>query len=221
MEKERKNTVLLTVIGIATLLVAIVGATFAYFTAIVTTDETQSTIVVTSSNGGTSTFTGGDAITVNNIYPKGTLDNNPWAQKVVTLHYENANAINPYTYQLKLHYTNTFAAGQLYYSFTNVTSYCTDYTVTCASATGTATAATLSGGTTSGTIGATASSPITLGSVTIAANDQKNGGVTHAYVLKISYPDSGTNQNYTGETKNQEANLTAYVEIVEVPTSNS
>lgn len=36
---ERKNTILLTVIAIATLLVAVVGATFAYFTATVTTKE--------------------------------------------------------------------------------------------------------------------------------------------------------------------------------------
>ncbi len=35
---EKKNTILLTVIAIATLLVAVVGATFAYFTASVTTD---------------------------------------------------------------------------------------------------------------------------------------------------------------------------------------
>lgn len=36
---EKKNTILLTVIAIATLLVAVVGATFAYFTATVTTDK--------------------------------------------------------------------------------------------------------------------------------------------------------------------------------------
>lgn len=36
---EKKNTILLTVIAIATLLVAVVGATFAYFTATVTTDN--------------------------------------------------------------------------------------------------------------------------------------------------------------------------------------
>lgn len=45
---ERKNTILLTVIAIATLLVAVVGATFAYFTASVSTNE---------GNGGTGTTT--------------------------------------------------------------------------------------------------------------------------------------------------------------------
>lgn len=45
---EKKNTILLTVIAIATLLVAVVGATFAYFTASVNTNE---------GNGGTGTTT--------------------------------------------------------------------------------------------------------------------------------------------------------------------
>ena len=46
---EKKNTILLTVIAIATLLVAVVGATFAYFTAQVTTtnDENKTTTVKT------------------------------------------------------------------------------------------------------------------------------------------------------------------------------
>lgn len=38
---EKKNTILLTVIAIATLLVAVVGATFAYFTATVTTENSE------------------------------------------------------------------------------------------------------------------------------------------------------------------------------------
>ena len=38
---EKKNTILLTVIAVATLLVAVVGATFAYFTATATTGEVQ------------------------------------------------------------------------------------------------------------------------------------------------------------------------------------
>lgn len=55
---NRSNTMLLTVIAIATLLVAVIGATFAYFTARITGDvETASTVRV---NGATLTveFTG-------------------------------------------------------------------------------------------------------------------------------------------------------------------
>lgn len=48
---EKKNTVLLTVIAIATLLVAVVGATFAYFSASVTsTDKTTVTTTTAKAN---------------------------------------------------------------------------------------------------------------------------------------------------------------------------
>ncbi len=52
---ERKNTVLLTVIAVATLLVAVVGATFAYFTATNTTEGNGQSANVTTQKelGGT------------------------------------------------------------------------------------------------------------------------------------------------------------------------
>ena len=58
--ENKRNTVLLTVIGIATLLVAIVGATFAYFTAKTTSDGEGASGRVTTANigGATVTFTG-------------------------------------------------------------------------------------------------------------------------------------------------------------------
>lgn len=43
------NTILLTVIGVATLLVALVGATFAYFTATVSNSQAQSVTLTTAS----------------------------------------------------------------------------------------------------------------------------------------------------------------------------
>lgn len=46
------NTVLLTVIGVATLLVALVGATFAYFTATVNNSQAQSVSVTTAAPVG-------------------------------------------------------------------------------------------------------------------------------------------------------------------------
>lgn len=61
MEKN-KNTLLLTVIAIATLLVAVIGATFAYFTAQLGGSEDSSTVIVTAANlyidyeGGTATL---------------------------------------------------------------------------------------------------------------------------------------------------------------------
>ena len=54
MERENNNgnTVLLTVIGVATLLVALVGATFAYFTATITNRSTQSVSLSTATPVG-------------------------------------------------------------------------------------------------------------------------------------------------------------------------
>ncbi len=57
---EKRNTILLTVIAIATLLVAVVGATFAYFTASTQTTNTGNSANVTTNelNGATITFNG-------------------------------------------------------------------------------------------------------------------------------------------------------------------
>jgi len=76
MSEERKenkknlgNMILLTVIGIATLLIAVVGATFAYFTAILTGNETTPPLTITSGTIGTQ-FDGGAVINLENIYPR-------------------------------------------------------------------------------------------------------------------------------------------------------
>ena len=56
MKDNKGTTILLTVIGIATLLVAVVGATFAYFTAQVTGNDDTTDVTVTAANLGTVTF---------------------------------------------------------------------------------------------------------------------------------------------------------------------
>ncbi len=75
---EKKNTILLTVIAVATLLVAVVGATFAYFTATVTdnrnTDaDSGKTNLTTSNVAGTTTVANVDGeagkFTKADIYP--------------------------------------------------------------------------------------------------------------------------------------------------------
>ena len=58
---EKKNTLLLTVIAIATLLVAVVGATFAYFTATESGTGSQE-IQITTHSPQTGTFNGGSLI---------------------------------------------------------------------------------------------------------------------------------------------------------------
>ena len=61
---EKKNTLLLTVIAVATLLVAVVGATFAYFTA-TSTGEKEQTVEVKTDTINQSTFAPGEAISIN------------------------------------------------------------------------------------------------------------------------------------------------------------
>lgn len=216
MEKGRNNAILLTIIGIATLLVAIVGATFAYFSAIVTGSETASTIVVQSADGGTSTFTGGDRVTVNNIYPKGSTSDNTsaWVTKIITFTHNSTSGI---TYSLTLNYDNTFATGELKYTFEDLDGYCSDYSSTSSSTctTGTWTSATANTGftdITNGSFSYGTSQTASLGTITSSSSS-----FTHAYVLRIFYPNNtSTNQNYTSDTINQGAELTAYVSFAEI-----
>ena len=227
MEKGRNNAILLTIIGIATLLVAIVGATFAYFSAIVTGSETTSTIVVESANGGTSTFTGGDKVTVENIYPKGSTSNieDAWLTKVITFTHQNTNAVNNFVYDLTLNYDNTFAANELAYTFAPVTNYCSDFSTATQSKcqatwASTSTSPSINPASASGNFAYGNGQTAPLGRVTINTTDL-SAGVTHAFVLRIFYPNKeNVNQNYTNETINQKpASLTAYVSFTEVTNS--
>lgn len=69
MREKKGNTVLLTIISVATLLVAVVGATFAYFTAVLSGQETDRTVRITSGIIGT-VFDGGPLINLDVIWPK-------------------------------------------------------------------------------------------------------------------------------------------------------
>lgn len=68
---EKKNTILLTVIAIATLLVAVVGATFAYFTATVTTDKADgnNTTNVKTYALASAKMEMGSKVTADGVYP--------------------------------------------------------------------------------------------------------------------------------------------------------
>lgn len=82
----KNNTILLTVIAIATLLVVVTGATFAYFAAVVRGNETASSISITAANTGqTLTLGGGEQVNLTNIYPKGTAAGSEWVTKNISL----------------------------------------------------------------------------------------------------------------------------------------
>lgn len=62
MDNNKGQTIFLSVIGIATLLVAIIGATFAYFSITVTGNEEASSIIVTTATLGQISFADGTQI---------------------------------------------------------------------------------------------------------------------------------------------------------------
>jgi len=71
MGEKKGSAVLLTVIGIATLLVTLVGATYAYFTARINDGENTAAtdVVITAAELGTIVFDNKDTVTLDNAYP--------------------------------------------------------------------------------------------------------------------------------------------------------
>ena len=224
MEKGKKNAILLTVIGIATLLVAIVGATFAYFSAQTTySSDANSVMVIQSASGGTSQFSGGDNIVVTDIYP---VDNHDWVQKTVNISYNNSTAASDYSYTLTLVYNNQFEAGEIAYSFAPAaSSVCLkdaslDSTACSAAGSSMVTSSPTSGDTqigssaaVTGTFG-TGSGSATLG--TGVFKPTGSSGANHVYVLRIYYPNKVTSQN-----TNQGMTLAAHVAYAEGTGSGS
>lgn len=99
----KNNTILLTVIAIATLLVVVTGATFAYFAAVVRGNDTASSIIITAASKGTQVaFTGGETVNLTNIYPKGTAAGSEWITKNVTLSSSatNSTGTSKYTFTM-------------------------------------------------------------------------------------------------------------------------
>lgn len=100
MERENGNTVLLTVIGIATLLVALVGATFAYFTATVS-DESNQSVVITTASVASLTFTGSNSFALTNVVPGTAATDsavftiaNPGGTNTITYRYDLALVVD-------------------------------------------------------------------------------------------------------------------------------
>lgn len=99
----KNNTILLTVIAIATLLVVVTGATFAYFAAVVRGNENASSISITAASEGTRvSFSGGETVNLTNIYPKGTAAGSEWITKNVTLSSSatNSTGTSKYTFTM-------------------------------------------------------------------------------------------------------------------------
>lgn len=111
----KSNTVLLAVIGIATLLVVVVGATFAYFAAQVNGEDT-SVLNITASDKGTEIEASGlEEVTVANVYPRPE----PWVEKVISLKTSNyaQGTSSTATYTFSMVVASNFVENDLQYTF--------------------------------------------------------------------------------------------------------
>lgn len=212
MKEGKNNTVLLTVIGIATLLVAVVGATFAYFSAQLSGTETQSTMTIQASNGGSSTLDGGEAIVVKDIYPR----EEAWVNKKIAVTYDNTTATSgTYDYNVGLHYTNGYqVVGSSYdIQYTITEGYCEGAPeVANESACGTANKTWYSNLAREGTVTKQTATktgiPAGTGDLTAIASGKINlpaNGVKHYYTLRIYFVNDTTRNQIQG------AEFTAYV----------
>lgn len=118
----KSSTILLTVIGIATLLVVVTGATFAFFAANITGDDKGTSIKVQAASTGTTIkFQGGEPISLAGIYPK----DEAWVTKDITLTSTavgdaTSTATSKYTFKLVVA-ANSYETGDIQYTFTNKT----------------------------------------------------------------------------------------------------
>ena len=119
MNENKSNTLLLTVIGVATLLVAVIGASFAYFTAQLSGVETDTTLTVqagtlTISYEGGSTLNPSENVNAIDIVP--VTNGEPIITKKFTVTGSNTTTTKM-PYDVKINFTtNEFTEKGLLYS---------------------------------------------------------------------------------------------------------
>lgn len=178
----KNNTILLTVIAIATLLVVVTGATFAYFAAVVRGNDTASSISITAASEGTKVaFSGGETVNLTNIYPKGTADGSEWITKNVTL----SNSATDSTGTSK--YTFTMSGAKNTFDLDGTENIKFTFTRDVANSVGEVTSPTET------------ATPVTVvskgGEIIGSGTVQNNVANTVTYILKVYYDNATYNQN--------------------------
>lgn len=172
MTGNRTNTLLLTVIGVATLLVAVIGATFAYFTANITGGEETTTITVGAGKLSIA-YDGTAALTADDIQPEIEA---PAMTKDFTITGNNSTtAIMPYSLELVVQ-SNTFTEDALSYTLESTNTGGNGVIAPAITETGISTGASVV------PIGNAHFSGVVVNSV-------------HTYVLKIFFRETGVNQD--------------------------
>ena len=166
MDKKTKNSLIVSIIGLALVLI---GTTFAYFGARITGLESASTIRLTAGTMGIEYSEGDGAVIMNNIYPR----EEAWFTKTITLTAHNTTD-KPMEYELGFRITNnTFLGGQLTFSLTGEGSNGTR----------------IADITSKALVGHDRFLKIGKGSFASANGD------THTYTINIYFKDTGKNQN--------------------------
>lgn len=205
MSEGKNNTVMLTIIGIATLLIAVVGATFAYFSATLTGTDSEKEYTVRSATVGTE-FNGGDQIAAAGIYPK----EEAWGTKTFSIKTTATKGVSTkYKITLVIDDNDTTAdatisdgAGHVKRFQANALSYTLTATEANAATEGTMPTATE-------TRIADPSTDIVFGEATIYGNDKQE--VTQTYTLSMFFKDTGEDQN-----ANQGAQFKGHIAITEI-----
>lgn len=199
-DQTRGNTILMTVIGVATLLVALVGATFAYFSATVSNASNQS-VSITTATPAALEYKQTKALTLTNAKPGDKVTDGSF-----TVTNPAGNAVT-YTYDLNVMVDdNTFSAA------TSANQLLLSYTVASSGANvptlanfGTATDVT--DGTTT----------FKVGTSTPLVSDQKIApGETHTFTGTLEFVNLNVSQN-----ENQGKSFVAHIDADDVKSVNS
>lgn len=187
-ETKKGNTVLLTVIAVATLLVAVVGATFAYFTASVAGNDTASSVVVKTAQIGTITYTNGNEVKLENAYPGATSNE---VKFTIALDQDATTSVH---YTLKwVNVTNDFdPSSDLVYSLKG-----TDRST-----------GSVQNGEQSKLIDDITNKEVPTTSGTIIGSGIVSGASIHEYTLTVKFKETGIDQN-----SNQGKSFTGKIEV--------
>ena len=177
---EKKNVVFLTVLAVATLLTAVVGTTFAYFTATVTGNDTATETSIKTATLGV-TYSDGAQVTGTNIVPGWT------ATKTISV--ENTSNVDV-TYSIFwTNITNEFVND------TNPTTNASEenfyYSVTSSSTDNSSPAATVSGNV------AMPDAPVSPAANKVAFVDSVDlkAGAKHTYEITMTFKEAGYAQD--------------------------
>lgn len=108
MENSKGQTIFLSVIGVATLLVAIIGATFAWFSVEVSGNESAQSVYVETMKLGSVTYTDSNAISLTNVKPMklATAQNSASNKKTFTVAQTDTTATESLSYVISLDVTD-------------------------------------------------------------------------------------------------------------------